>query len=306
VKHFAGSLDDPFVVGRLDEAALAGSSGRLAEEYAAISMFGGPRIVWVSGADAAFARAVDPLLKEPGPGNLIVAETGPLSKGSGLRTLFEGSAAAAIIPVYEASEEETAMVVQRSLEANGLQIGRAALAHLVEILRNDLGAAEREVDKLISYCAGQSEVAEADIVAVCSAGGEEILDDFVDLVFGGEVDGADRALTDLVAGGTDVGRIATALHAHANRLIELKLKALTGQQLEAVVRGARPAVFFARISRVVAQLRCFGLEELASVAQALAGAVEGTRTGAMVAEAGVGRVVLVVSRQARALRVNAT
>lgn len=302
VKHATGAADDPFAVTRLEEAVLGKSPGLLAEEVGAISMFGGGKAIWVAGADSGFAKAVEPILKDTTQGNVIVAEAGGLAKSSPLRVLFEQSDVAVIIPVYEASDEETALLVRRQIEAEGKTIGQAAVARLVELLRRDQGAATQEVEKLVAYAGREQEISEAMIAAVCSVGGEEALDALTDAVFGGDAEEADRALMELLAAGVDSGRVALVLHGHVVRLLEFKLKVLAGQQAEAVVRGARPAVFFNRVGSITGQLRTIGLEELVQMSRSLASATERTRTEPVLGVATVSRSVMAVSRLARSQR----
>jgi DNA polymerase-3 subunit delta len=289
-------------VTRLEEAVLSKTPGLLAEEAGAISMFGGSKAVWVSGADAGFAKAVEPILKDTVQTNVIVAEAGVLAKAAPLRVLFEQSENAVIVPVYEASDEETALLVRRQLDAEGKTIGQVAVARLVELLRRDQGAAAQEVEKLVAYAGSDSEITEAMITAVCSAGGEEALDAMTDAVFGGDVEEADRTLMELLSAGTDSGRLAMVLHGHAVRLLDFKLKVLAGQQVEAVVRGARPVIFFDRVGPIAGQLRSIGLEELVQMSRSLASATERTRTEPTLAVATVSRAVMAVSRLARSQR----
>jgi DNA polymerase III subunit delta len=101
VTAVAGSPDDPFNTVRLEDVALMRDPGLLADEYAAISMMGGRRAIWVSEAAEGFAKAVEPLLFLPPCGNLIIAEAGNLAKKAKLRTMLEAAESAAVIACYE-------------------------------------------------------------------------------------------------------------------------------------------------------------------------------------------------------------
>jgi len=116
------------------------------------------------------------------------------------------------------------------------------------------------------------------------------------------VEEADRTLMELLSAGTDSGRLAMVLHGHAVRLLDFKLKVLAGQQVEAVVRGARPVIFFDRVGPIAGQLRSIGLEELVQMSRSLASATERTRTEPTLAVATVSRAVMAVSRLARSQR----
>ena len=88
MRAVAGSLDDAFAVVRLSDDVLAGDPGRLADEQASLSLMGGRRVIWVTEAGAAFLKAVAPILANPRPGNLIVAEAGALAEESAAARAF--------------------------------------------------------------------------------------------------------------------------------------------------------------------------------------------------------------------------
>src|SRR4029079_18144475 len=54
----AGSIDDPFIVTRLDDAALAADPARLVDEAQTMSLMGGRRVIWVENAAAGFVKAM--------------------------------------------------------------------------------------------------------------------------------------------------------------------------------------------------------------------------------------------------------
>src|ERR1051325_2051740 len=66
----AGSLDDPFAVTRLDDAALVADPARMVDEAQALSFGGGRWVVWVENAASGFLKAM-PLLASGPAGNLI-------------------------------------------------------------------------------------------------------------------------------------------------------------------------------------------------------------------------------------------
>ena len=77
-------LDDPFNPVVIADQALSADPGQLADETAAIPMFGGRRIVWIRDAGQGLAKALEHLLDQP-PAGLVIAESGPLAKSAKLR-----------------------------------------------------------------------------------------------------------------------------------------------------------------------------------------------------------------------------
>lgn len=303
VVKIAGTADDPFNVVRLDDAALASDPGRLADEFASLSMLGGKRAVWVTDAGEAFFLSVEPILNGGGGGNLIVAESGNLAKSSRLRTAFEKSERAYAVAVYEGGSGEIAELVESILSPLGLALAPDAGVRLLELLGTDRSAARQEIGKLVTYCLGAAEIGLEDVEAVCgeSSGGDA--DALIDAVFGGEVEAADRGFTLLTASGTDAGRILTLAGLHAVKLQSLKLDIDKGTRAEDALRSSKPPVFFKRHEAVRVQLRIWDLAALLSATSTLANCVAQMRRTPALAETLASRALLALARNGRALHV---
>ncbi|MGI9464463.1 MAG: DNA polymerase III subunit delta, partial [Aestuariivirgaceae bacterium] len=130
IKATAGSLDDPFNVIRLTDQVLTDDTQRLADEAQAISMMGGRRVVWISGAAGGFQKAVAPYLDVAETDSLIVAEAGELTKSSKLRALFEKAPNALAVPCYPDTRQSLHELVAQVLNEHGMTIAPDAHHHL--------------------------------------------------------------------------------------------------------------------------------------------------------------------------------
>ncbi len=302
VKKVAGSLDDPFAVTTLLEQDLASDPARLADEVQSISMFGGQKAVWVKGAGDSFLKAVLPVLEGRATGNLVVAEASALAKSSQLRTMFEKSPHALVVPLYEAEAGEIAQLVEQLLAKDNLRIGPDALTRFVALAGMSRGLVRREAEKLALYCLGNERVSLDDVEAVCGNDTGATADELADSVFGGDVEDADRLFHDLVRGGRDAGQLLSAVHQQALRLQEFRVAIDRGAQAEQVLKQARPPVFFRRQRAVQAQLRAWSLADLVTAGSTLNTNVLAARRNAALAEAIAGRCLLSLARKALALR----
>ncbi len=132
LKSVTPDLTDPFNVADLSEATLLADPARLADEAAAISMMGGRRVVRVRGAGNNLAELFEGFLEgaERAGDALVVVEAGDLSKGTGLRKLFEEDDDAAAIACYADNARSLEDVVREGLRAEGLAIAPEALPML--------------------------------------------------------------------------------------------------------------------------------------------------------------------------------
>jgi DNA polymerase-3 subunit delta len=302
VRSVAGSLDDAFAVVRLSDDALAGDPGRLADEQASLSLMGGRRVIWVTDAGAAFLKAVTPILANPRPGNLIVAEAGALQKKAALRTLFEASDEAVAIACYADGAREIDALIAAEMRAAKLSIDDDAREHLGSLLGADRGLSRQELVKLATYAHGTGRVTLADVEAVCGDAAEHSLDDLVDAVFEGDLESADSVFQTLLESGTAADRMIAVANQHAARLASMRIQMDGGRRSEDVVRGARPQIFFKRQAGMIRQLGAWDLEGLGGAGSALGAATLQMRGEPDLAQAIAHRCLLALARRARGTR----
>ncbi|MBC8038664.1 MAG: DNA polymerase III subunit delta [Rhizobiales bacterium] len=303
VQHIAGSLEDPFAVAILDGDALSADPGRLSDEVLSLPFSGGARVVWVRGSGQGFLKAIEPVLGGSVKGNMVIAEAGSLPKQSSLRGKFESSDHALIIPVFEADNAAMTETIKAELHRLGLQISEDAKARLIELAGRGGVTLQREIEKLALYCQGVQQVTLEDVEAICGDGLWAETGDLADAVFAGNIADADRFFTQLVSSGVDPGRILSAAHGHAVRLIELRQSVERGMGVEQAVRSARPPVFFKRQATMQNQLAAWTSEDLLAAAASLHGAICQERLNAGLAESLANRSLLAVARMSRSFRV---
>jgi DNA polymerase III subunit delta len=277
VKAAAGSLDDPFAVTRLEDAQLLKNKGVLADEAAAMPLLGGRRVVWVTGASQGFLAAVQSLLESQAKLNLIVAEAGALAKSSALRTLFEKSAKAAVVPIYEDDPERVRRVIVEHLRGVNLAAADDAVERLMELTGPTRAQLRQELAKLALYCAARREVTVEDVEAVCGEAAEPSADDVCDAAFGGKLEDADQHMRRLASAGLAGGQLVSSLLVHAARLREMRAAMVAGKPASLAMSSVRPPIFFKRKSAITQQLDLWDLPALDRAATTLMTAFVQTR-----------------------------
>ncbi|MFN9162091.1 MAG: DNA polymerase III subunit delta [Alphaproteobacteria bacterium] len=197
-------LKDAFRITELSGETLKRDPARLADEAAAISMFGGRRVVRVRDAADALAQLFETFLGSDSGDTLVVIEAGELSKASNLRKLFEGARNAAGIECADDSASDTARLIEESLAAQGWKITPEAQAYLVDALGPDRRLLRTELDKLLLYLGEAGEAAalsRADVSAVIGGSGDVESDEIADAVADGDL----RRLDALIAKGNESG-----------------------------------------------------------------------------------------------------
>lgn len=197
-------LDDPFSVLKLDVSELTQSPGRLLDEVNAIGLFGGEKLVWVRSAanEKALVDALQILASEPPTGSYVIVEAGDLKKGAALRKIGETARAVACIACYSDDVRSLQALIDKELGDEKLGISPAARARLMEALGGDRLASRNELRKLAIYCRGKTIVDEEDVLDIVGDASAISVDDAVDAVLKGDLDGLLHAMQKITASKT--------------------------------------------------------------------------------------------------------
>jgi DNA polymerase-3 subunit delta len=299
VKKMTGSDDETLNVSRLTEAQVVSSPGRLYEEFSSISMFGGNRLVWVSGAGDALAKLLESILSSEISGNLILLDAEALSKNSRLRKLFEVNSRTVSVALYEESPQELRLRLERLIKASGLAIDEEAMLRLLEFMSFERAVAESETLKLITYCQGQDTISVEDVQAICGDTSDASMDDLVDAVFEGNLDGVDRYVMS-VGASVSAGRgTLSAVLQHIVKLQGMATQICQGLSIDSVVHAPRFGIFFKRRASISMQLRTWDIDALLNAEEKICHAISQTRQHPDLDEAFISRALLALGRSAR-------
>ena len=276
-------LKDPFRVIDISGEALKNDPARLADEFGAMSMLGGRRVIRVRPAGEESVAALENLVAAPAGDALIVVEGGNLSPRSGLRTLAETEACLAALPCYMDNEAAIEGLVESAARAQGLAVEGDALQWIVERLGGDRGQTRSEIVKLLLYKAGDASktVTLDDAIAVLGDTAAIGIDNVIAATFDGELVALDRALDRVFAEGGHPVQLVRSLQRHADQLHLVSGHAAKGGNLEAAMFKARGLPRGGPVrQRFERHLRAWPLPRLGSALSAILDAeIECKRTG---------------------------
>src|SRR5258708_1464543 len=234
-------LKDPFRVVDIAGDVLKNDPARLADEFGAMSLMGGRRVIRVRPAGEETADALENLAAASAGDALIVIEGGNLTPRSALRALAETEDCLAALPCYMDTEAALEGLVERAARARGLPVDADALDWIVERLGGDRGQSRSEVDKLLLYKEGDGSktVALDDAIAVLGDTAAIGIDDVIAATFDGELVALDRALDRVFSEGGNPVQLVRALQRHADQLHLVAGHAAKGGNLEAAIFKAR-------------------------------------------------------------------
>ncbi|SNS72250.1 DNA polymerase III, delta subunit [Sphingomonas laterariae] len=286
---------------------LKGDPALLADEAAAIALFGGPRYVVIDPAGDEILDAVDALLALPQAGNPVVAVAGALRKDSKLLKLATAADTAMAFASYVPEGRDADRVAVALGRDHGLQLRPDIARRLAAAAGNDRAVLEQEIIKFATFLdAAPDRPRELDDDALDALGAdaeEGDLSRLVDTTLAGDMAAADAELSRLLGIGTDAIPIVRAFQRQLLLLAQLRAEVAEGQSIDAVMAGpAGRAVFWKEKDKVARLLSRWSPEGLAT---ALARMAEAGRQAMRSGGAGgiaVEAEILALARAAQRMR----
>ncbi|WP_170920978.1 DNA polymerase III subunit delta [Enhydrobacter aerosaccus] len=219
-KTVCEDLKDPFRVVDIGGDVLKADPARLADEFSAMSLMGGRRVIRVRPAGEESVAALENLIAAGAGDALVVLEAGNLTPRSNLRTLAETESLLAALPCYMDTAEALEGLVESAARAAGFAVDPAALDWIVDRLGGDRGQTRSEVEKLLLYKSGDGNrtITLEDAVAVLGDTAAVGIDDVIAATFDGEIVALDRALDRVFAEGGNSIQLVRSLQRHADQL----------------------------------------------------------------------------------------
>lgn len=199
-------LDDPFSIVKLDGSDLGQSPGRLLDEVNAFGLFGGEKLIWVraTGAEKPLQDGFALLAKEPPSGSFVIVEAGDLKKGAGLRKIAENERSVISVACYGDDGRALNALIDQELSQSSIRMSQDARLRLTDALGGDRLASRNEVRKLILYCQGLDLIEDHHVLDIVGDASAISVDDAIDAVLKGDVDGLNHAIRKITASKTAI------------------------------------------------------------------------------------------------------
>lgn len=242
----------------LDGATLKADPARLADEAAAISLFGGKRHIraTVTGEDA--LPAVEALLAAPAAGNPVVLIAGALRATSALLKRVLADPAAMVCVSYALDARKAVPVAIEMGQAQGVKLGAETARAIALAAGHDRALIAAEIEKLALYLdAAPDRPAEAGTAAIAAIGageGDAETSRLVDALLSGQPGQAGRELAALSDQGISGIPLVRALARRVQLLMRLAGPVAAGSSPNAVVAAEGKAIFFGDREAVIDQL----------------------------------------------------
>lgn len=239
----------------------------LADEAAAIGLFGGKRCLWIEPAGDEIFGSVEALLEASAAESPVAAIAGALRKTSPLVKLAETHALAMAHISYQLSERDAVHVIDEIARGEGLRLGSGVGARIAATAGNERGIIVQELAKLALYVDATPESpkqVDRDTLDEIGAGSEGDWMRLGDLALSGRLDELSRELEHSAADAEPIS-VLRALQRRLLMLAPIRARLEGGKRPHDAVASAGKSVFWKDKELVTRMISLWDSKALARV-----------------------------------------
>jgi DNA polymerase-3 subunit delta len=236
---------DRFVIAA---GAVKSDPALLADEAGAMSLFGGPRAIWIEPAGDDIVAGAEALLSAAAAESPVVAIAGALRKTSALLKLAESHPSALANASYVPEGKDAERMVADVGRTVGLRVAPAVAARISEACGNDQAVVGQELAKLALYLdAAPERPKELDHDALDAVGAALPEGDFLrlaDQALGGELAALAEELAALSSGGGEAIPVVRSIQRRLLMLAPMRARVEAGESPDAVLTSLGKSLFW--------------------------------------------------------------
>lgn len=290
----------------LSGAELKSDPARLADEAAAISLFGDPRIIIVEPAGDEALAAVEALIEAPAAGNPVAIVAGALKPTSKLVKLALASPQAMTFASYVPDARDAPRLVMELARGEGLDIRPDVARKIADSAAGNRAVIAQELAKFALFLDAAPErpkQVDADTVDAIGAANEEgDLSRLVDSVGGGDVKTLRSELLRLSSEGAEGIPLIRAMLRRMALLAKLRGEVDRGNSVDNVMATQGKGIFWKEKDAVAAQLSRWSSELIAKGMSRLLEAERQVKASGGLGPLAVDEELFAICRQAARLR----
>jgi DNA polymerase-3 subunit delta len=248
LKALASAMGDDSERIDLSGAELKADPARLADEAAAISMFGSARWILVEQAGDEILPAVEALIEAPAAGNPVAIVAGALKTGSKLLKLALAAPSALAFASYVPDAREADRLVVELARGHGLNVRSDVARRIADACGGNRAVIDQELAKYALYADASPEApkpVDHDMVDAIGAGADEgDLSRLVDSIAGGDAAMLEAEIARLRAAGQEGITLIRAVLRRMALLARLRAEVEQGNSVAAVMASSGKSLFW--------------------------------------------------------------
>ena len=300
--HFCDQPDDPFTQTSLTGTQLADDKARLSDEAMAVNIFGGLRVVTVSGSGSEMTAAVKLAFSMPNPDARIIIRASDVNTRHALVKLCDETEFCASIGCYSDDMRNLQQIAREIFAKDNITAAPNVMTAIVARLGSDRQVSLSELSKLALYAGPDGVLGLEDVAAALGDSGAVAVDEVSIALLSGDVGAFERDYARLRHEGIQPIAVLRQLLSLFKGMQAAKARMQTGQPAAQAVAQLRPSVHFKMNPIVTRQLGLWREHQITDTIERLMQAEIQTKSAASANPATLtGQILLGICLRARQL-----
>ena len=226
------------------------------------SLFGNKKIITIFEATDKIIKKISNVFDKSPENVLVIIFSGILEKKSKLRNFFEKSKETICIPCYLDSEKDLEIIAQSEFRKNNISLSRDAINLLIEKSNSDRNNLRNEIEKIKSYSLNKKNLELNEIKSLINFSGDYKSDILVNECLCGNISQYKKIISELYVNTVSQILLLRILSNKNQRLLKIKEQKNKSNNLDNLIKNAKPSIFWKEKPLVKKQLSLWSLNEL--------------------------------------------
>ena len=229
------------------------------------SLFGNKKIITIyNGTDKIISQVED--INQKYPENVfIIIFSEILEKKSKLRNFFETNTKTICIPCYLDNERDLEIIANKELKKENVFLSKESMNLLIEKANSARDNLKNELEKIKSFSLNKKKIEIDEVKSIINFSGEYKSDLFINECLSGNTLQYKKIFSEMYINTVNQTYLLRILSNKIQRLLSIKKKQTSSNNLENLVNDTRPPIFWKEKPVVKKQLSIWKLDDLQSI-----------------------------------------
>ncbi len=262
-RHFCDQPDDPFAQASLTGQQVSEDKARLADEANAVNIFGGVRLVTLSGSGSEMTEAVKLAFARPNPDARIIIRASDVNTRHALVKLCEEAKFCASIGCYSDDQRNLSEIARDIFSRDNITVSAEVMGAITARLGADRQMSLSELNKLALYAGEAGSLTLEDVAIALGDSGAVAIDEVSLALFSGQIEAFERDYARLRHEGIQPIAVIRQLLTLFKNMQVAKAQMQAGLPAGQAIAQLRPPVHFKMKPVLTRQLGLWQTEQIA-------------------------------------------
>jgi DNA polymerase-3 subunit delta len=226
------------------------------------SLFGGSKLIVVSGISGNISKEFIELCKEPVKNGILILLAGDLGKTSQIRKLAESADDMCATACYKPDAKAIYSLIRSKMQTLGLTFDSNIVNMIAELMPLNSIIIEGELEKLAIYKLDEKNVTEEDVIACFSYSGESSIDDLINAIVSKNLVFKNKQMKRLLHSEINFMLVIRSLVNFFHKLVQVHVIALDKNVIPThAIQSLTPPLFFKSRDNMILAVNNFSLSQ---------------------------------------------